>query len=198
MVPNYLAQVRTARDQYPEAWRSAHVSGDPKAWDFSRLLARDLHAIDPRIGLNGKRGNPNDLSMDALNFRGEGPGYDPVNGNTPITVIDVITGAGGPNPQPGWLVFSELAGPGVWVQPDRFSVPTPPVPPLPLAPAPAPVDLTPILQQLHHLKTTLETLQDRILTIQVTVAALQTPPPPKAPIYTGRVFGQTVTLRPNP
>ena len=117
MVPNYLSQVQQARDRYPEAWRSAHVHGDPKAWDFIRLLARDLHAIDPRIGLNGKRGNPNDMSMDALNYSGEGPGHDPTNGNAPITVIDVIGAAGSPAAVAQWVAFDSMSAPGAWVAP---------------------------------------------------------------------------------
>ncbi len=123
MVPNYLSQVQQARDRYPEAWRSAHVHGDPKAWDFIRLLARDLHKIDPRIGLNGKRGNPNDLSMDALNYSGEGPGHDPTNGNAPVTVIDVIGSAGSPAAYPTWQVFTNLPGPGAWVKPSAAAEP---------------------------------------------------------------------------
>lgn len=132
-VPNYLADVEAAARKYPEAWACAHT-GRACTEDFIRLLALELHAKDPKIGLNGKRGNPDDLSDDALNYKGEGPGHDPTDGNKPVTVIDVIAGAGGPNPQPSWQVFSTLPGPGAWVQPGPVVPPVPKPPPEPVKP----------------------------------------------------------------
>jgi hypothetical protein len=77
-------------------------------------LAKRLHAINPAFGLNGKRGILTDLSQDALNFIGEGPGHDPVTGR-PVTVIDVTQGAGGPDPKPQWTVIDQ-PGAGAWGQ----------------------------------------------------------------------------------
>lgn len=42
MVPNYLSQVQQARDRYPEAWRSAHVHGDPTQRVFAAGWLRRL------------------------------------------------------------------------------------------------------------------------------------------------------------
>ena len=199
MIPNYLADVEQAMRDYPGSWRNAHT-GNAQTEDFIRLLAARLHAKDPRFGLNGKRGNPNDISDDALNFRGEGPGHDPTNGNAPITVIDVIGGAGGPDPRPLWQVFSELPGPGAWVQPtapaSSTAPPPPPVAPPAPVPAPAPVDLTPVLHHLAQLVAEVRTLSEQLDRLHAVVTA-PAPPPPVAPTYSGRVLGQTITLRPS-
>jgi hypothetical protein len=133
MIPNLLAEVERCKRDYPLAWSQAHT-GSAQTEDFIRLLAARLHRIDPRFGLNGKRGNPSDISDDVVNYKGEGPGHDPTNNNTPITVIDVIGAAGSPNAYPTWQVFDNLPGPGAWVSPTASPV-SPSVPP----PAPAPV-----------------------------------------------------------
>lgn len=113
MIPNMLAEVEKCKADHPKEWASAHTGG-PGTEDFIRLLATRLHRIEPRFGLNGKRGNPLDISDDAINWIGEGPGHDPSTG-LPVTVFDVIRGAGGPTPQPSWDRI-DLAGPGAWVQ----------------------------------------------------------------------------------
>ena len=74
MIPNLLSEVEACKRQYPEAWRHAHT-GSARTEEFIRLLAARCHAISPRFGLNGKRGNPDDLSNDALCFKGEGPDH---------------------------------------------------------------------------------------------------------------------------
>jgi len=146
-VPNYQQLVADAAAKYPEAWRSAHTGGHGTE-DFIRLLAADLHAIDPRVGLNGKRGNPSDISDDALCYQGEGNQFDPTNGNARVAVIDVIAGAGGPNPQPSWQTFAEPHA-AAWVRPSGVPHPQPgptPVPPPTPVPAPSckfqPIDLS--------------------------------------------------------
>jgi hypothetical protein len=135
MIPNLLREVEACKAAHPEAWKHAHT-GNAHSEDFIKLLAARCHAIDPKFGLNGKRGNPDDLSDDALNYKGEGPGHDPTNGNTPVTVIDVIGAAGSPGAYPTWQVFDHLPGPGAWVKPGAAPAPTPPPP----APKPYPSD----------------------------------------------------------
>lgn len=128
MIPNYLKHVEAAVDRYPEAWRHAHVEGDPLNREWIKLLAADLNAIDPRVGLNGKRGDPKNLSMDALNVLDpdDGPGHTP-NG-VKCWVVDVIQGAGGPTPKPIWNAFTDpVASTGAWVTPGPAI--TPPEPP---------------------------------------------------------------------
>jgi hypothetical protein len=130
MVPNMLVEVEKIKKKFPEAWANAHT-GNAHSEDFIRILAAHLHAMDPKFGNNGKRGNPADLSDDALNYKGEGPGHDPTNGNMPITVIDVIGAAGSPGAYPTWQVFDNLPGPGAWVKPTPVVAPQPPQPTLP-------------------------------------------------------------------
>jgi len=125
MIPNMIEEVRRTRDAHPQAWKHAHT-GSPQSKDFIRLLAERLHAINPAFGLNGKRGNYDDLSEDAINFIGEGPGHDPKTGR-PVTVFDVIRGAGGPNPEASWDLI-DLPGAGGWVQPGPSTAPELPKP----------------------------------------------------------------------
>lgn len=121
-IPNMLEEVKRCKEANPVAWRNAHT-GNPQTEDFIRILAKDLHEIDPRFGLNGKRGNPLDISDDAINFIGEGPGHDPIT-LQPVTVFDVIRGAGGPNPEASWDRIDQ-DGPGAWVDPNVVPIPTP-------------------------------------------------------------------------
>lgn len=117
MIPNYQATVADLARRYPQEWAQAHTGGQ-NTEAFIRRLAWTLYQVDPRIGLNGKRGNPNDISDDALNYAGEASGgdYDPTRNNAPCTVIDVIGGAGGPNPVPTWNHPLTPAA-AAWVQP---------------------------------------------------------------------------------
>jgi len=138
-VPNMLAEVERCKRKFPQAWADAHT-GNANTEGFIRILAADLHLVDAKFGLNGKRGNPNDISDDAINYFGEGPGHDPTHGNTPVTVIDVIGAAGSPAAVPQWAVIDQ-PGPGAWVKPMPVVVnpptpepphvcpPCPPVPP---------------------------------------------------------------------
>lgn len=114
-VPNMLAHVESCKAKFPEAWKNAHT-GNPNTEDFVRLVAADCHAADPRFGLNGKRGNPNDISDDCLNFIGAGPGKTP--DGVPCTVIDFIQAAGSPDAKPVWNPQSDPEGSsGAWVAP---------------------------------------------------------------------------------
>lgn len=118
MIPNYLEDVKAAQRKYPAEWKAAHVDGHPKRYDFIVLLARDLYQKDTNVGCNGKRGDPRNLSMDALNIIDpeDGPGRTP-NGKR-CWVVDVIARAGGSNPEPMWGAFSDpVASSGAWVHP---------------------------------------------------------------------------------
>lgn len=127
MIPNYLAEVEAAKVKYADAWTHAHVDGDPRKHEWIKLFAADLHAKDAKAGLNGKRGNPNDLSMDAINYlceASDSAGRTPE--GLPCAVIDVIGGAGGSNPKPIWSPFTTVVeGSGAFVIPGAAG-PTPP------------------------------------------------------------------------
>lgn len=137
MIPNYLRDVEAARSDYAEAWAHAHVDGDPRRHEFIKLLARDLHAIDPHVALNGKRGDPDNLSMDAVNIlctAAESDGRTP--DQRPCVVVDVIAHAGAKPPYSGsnsaptaaWNVYkTRVEGSGAHVDP-AVHAPDPPPP----------------------------------------------------------------------
>lgn len=130
MIPNYQADVEAAKNKYPDAWAHAHT-GDARTEEWIRLFATDLHAKDPNCCLNGKRGNPNDISDDAINIlcdAADSEGRTP--DGKPCVVVDVIGGAGGPNPVPLWGVYNtKTEGSGASVKPGPVT-PVPPQPPV--------------------------------------------------------------------
>lgn len=168
-IPNYQSTVAALAAQYPAEWRAAHTGG-PQTEAFIRRLAWELHQRDPRFGLNGKRGNPSDISDDAICFDGvsEKGDTDPTRGGAPVTVLDVIGGAGGPNPTPQWgAVGPATPQPhAAWVRPSPVGgeLPMPSPPPVP-TPAPAcqyqPVDPQ-IMAKLDFLIGRLDEIEDNM------------------------------------
>lgn len=133
MIPNYLHDVEVAKQKYADAWAHAHVDGDPRRLEWVKLFAKDLHAKDGNCYLNGKCGNPNDLSADAINIlcaKEDSAGRTP--GGLPCVVVDVIGGAGGPNPSATWTVYNTLReGSGAPVDPNNIPATPAPVKPYP-------------------------------------------------------------------
>jgi hypothetical protein len=107
--PNYLADVERCAQQNPEAWKNCHT-GNEHTEDFIRILAYELHAKDPNVGLNGKRGNPADISDDAINILDhiDGPGSTPE--GLKCWVVDVVISAGSPQAKPGWNPLPDAEG----------------------------------------------------------------------------------------
>lgn len=133
-IPNYLTDVQLARLKYADAWDHAHIDGDPRKLEWITLFATDLHAKDPRANLNGKRGDPKNLSADAINYlcdKADSEGRTP--DGLPCVVIDVIGNAGLPVAQPAWIVFdTKIEGSGAAVNPNAIPQPPPPqLPPYP-------------------------------------------------------------------
>jgi hypothetical protein len=123
--PNYQAEVEKCAADNPQAFKDCHT-GNEHTEDFVRILAAQLHALDPRIGLNGKRGNPNDISDDAVNI------LDPIDGvgKTPsgrrCWVVDVVGSAGAPNAVPAWQqIMDEEGSSGAHVLPGPPPTPEP-------------------------------------------------------------------------
>jgi len=155
VVPNRIDAVEAAKNRYPAEWALAHKdypqdgsrTTRAQAERYIRLLAYDLNREDPRFGLNGKRGNTNDLSQDALCFQ-HNDGFE--------SVIDVIGGAGGDHPAPTWNVVGDHLPPGAprqaWIQPQPVSdsVPTN-SPSRPPTQPPASVNLQPVIERLDAL-----------------------------------------------
>jgi len=144
-VPNYYQTVVETANKWPQEFREAHTGG-ARTELWIRILAYELYKKDYRWGLNGKRGDRNVISQDAVAYQGIGIGYDVHDNNRPCTVVDVIGAAGGPNPTPTWQVLNDPnkhVGPMTWIQPQPIpgyhqigpSVPAPPpVEPVPTAP----------------------------------------------------------------
>jgi len=225
-VPNCLDVVQRVAAEYPQEFREAHTGG-PNTEKFIRRLAWVLYSQDKRWGLNGKRGDYNTISQDALNYFGEGPGTDPKTGS-PITVVDVIGGAGGPNPQPSWQVFSDLPGPGGWIKPEPVgSGSADGGTPSPTSPQTTGPDLKPILDAIKALDAKIKAVDSRIdnlagnLSVMAANAAAASyealnaasraseiktqienlPKPGGAtafPRYRGKFLGAAVTLDPEP
>lgn len=117
LAPNCERIVAALAVEYPQEFADCHRPElGARAWAFIRRVAWVLHStVDIRFGLNGKRGNVNDPSMDALSFRNPMiPGG--------VEVIDVVAGAGGPQPRPAWIDVTQAtldAGTtGAYIQPE--------------------------------------------------------------------------------
>jgi hypothetical protein len=180
-IPNGRHVVEQLAAQHPQEWWDAHrpSGGGPKTEAFIRRLAWVLHStVDPRFGLCGKRGNPADISDDALCYDGVSQlgDVDPTRGGVPVTVLDVIGGAGGPTPTAQW----GAAGPATprphaaWVRPEPVGgvssggggtpLPAPPVP------VPGP-DLTRVLARLDALVAATSALRAQLDAIEASSAA---------------------------
>ena len=180
-VPNYIADVHDLRQRYPAEWSAAHRKG-PGTNDFVRRLAWVLHQRDPKVGLNGKRGNPNDLSDDCICYRASGKSRDVRTGES-VAVIDFITAApnqpSDPDGTPGWGEVWDPANiptAATWVQPmpvgDTVPGPTPTLPPTP-APAPTPgVDLRPVLDKLAGIEAVIIGLSVALQRIEAALDAV--------------------------
>jgi hypothetical protein len=123
--PNYKADVERVAAENPEAWRNCHT-GNAHTEDFIRILAAELFIKDNRVGLNGKRGNPDDISDDALNYLdpADGPGTTPQGAR--CWVIDVVASAGSPDASPTWQAFTDPQdSSGAHVQPGEAPSPEP-------------------------------------------------------------------------
>ena len=86
-------------------------------WDLLDAIVDALRGGDTRWGYNGKRGNINDPSQDALAYDfGAAPGGE---GATSVYIVDVIAGHCGTNPQPAFNDVTVFA-PGAWITRGRF------------------------------------------------------------------------------
>ena len=120
--PNYESECQQLAAKFPEAFKNAHT-GNEHTEDFVRIVTSALHLKDDNVGLNGKRGNPADLSDDALNILDpDGPGTTPDGDH--CWVVDFIASAGAPNASITWNPIPDAEGStGAWVQPGLPSLP---------------------------------------------------------------------------
>jgi hypothetical protein len=91
------------------------------SWQFMDQVVDTLRTYDSRFGYNGKRGNPNDPSHDAIAYNyGSGPDQN----STDVYIIDIVGGHCGPSPSPSWgdvtQVTLDSGNIGRWISRGRF------------------------------------------------------------------------------
>ena len=97
--PNKIGIVQAVAAEFPNYLaNSCQDAGG--SWQFMDEVVKRLHESDPKFGYNGKRGNINDPSKDAIAYYyGDG---QPENGSYFVYIIDIISGHCGPSPSPAW------------------------------------------------------------------------------------------------
>jgi len=202
LMPNRLDVVQLLKDQHPDEWAAMNAGPDLR---FIKRLAATLHAIDPNFGLNGKRGNPQDLSEDCIAYK------NPTVDNGP-EVADVVQAHGSPQAQPAWINItadsSEGGAGAAWVKPEVAAEPPAPKPPAQSIDAQIQAALAPVKAQMAALKQRLDSLDADVAmldaendAIERRVVALENKlaaPLPKYRVVVGRTFGHshTATLVP--
>ncbi len=146
---------------------------------FTGAVASVLYAEDARWGRNGKRGNPNDLSHDAIAYR---TSASPLG----VAIIDIIGAAGSASASPAWIDQTDetirVGTTGVWVQPSGVlpacltgttpaPVPDPGTPPTPVPDPPPTTDLSEVLSALQRIEARLGALEARTPTLPPVVSA---------------------------
>ncbi len=91
------------------------------SWQFMDMVVDTLRTYDTRWGYNGKRGNVNDPSHDAITYHwGSGPDQN----STDVYIIDVVGGHCGSNPGPAWIDVTDVTYSsgtvGRWTSRGRF------------------------------------------------------------------------------
>ena len=107
-----LAILKATALKYPRAFQNCHANNNthPERLDYIILACRELVKLDPLFGMNGKRGNKNDPSSDAIFYGTK---------SESSSVIDILTAAGETNTIEE-IKWSDVSadGPGVWVDPN--------------------------------------------------------------------------------
>ena len=89
---------------FPDAWARAHRASNPAGSEFIRRVALALRAYGINAGVNGKRGNVNDLSQDPVTFPVASGGVRDGSGTyAQIAIIDLIGAAGSDNANITWI-----------------------------------------------------------------------------------------------
>jgi hypothetical protein len=113
--PGILSKKRSCQEP---AFGGDHVTG----WEFMDKVVDALRLTDTRWGYNGKRGNPNDPSLDVAAYNW---GNQPDEGTTNVYIIDLVGGHCGDNATAGWNDVTQItlnAGTiGRWISRGRFA-----------------------------------------------------------------------------
>jgi hypothetical protein len=109
-----VSTLRAVAERYPRAYQNCHRDENrhPEAWDFAILGLQALTRIDAQYGLNGKRGDRNNLSSDAFAY---GTGRA-------VQIIDFLIGAGEHGNNLDKIAFIDVTAAsqplgGIWVDP---------------------------------------------------------------------------------
>jgi hypothetical protein len=134
---------------------------------FTDAVASVLTAEDGRWGRNGKRGNPNDPSHDAIAFRNQSSPFG-------VSIVDIIGAAGSSSASPAWIDQTQATidarTTGVWVAPSGrlpaclsggSEPPLVVTPPLVVSPPALVVDLGPVLEKLSAIEARIAALEAR-------------------------------------
>jgi hypothetical protein len=115
------------KSRFPQAWAKVQNHGDDG--EFNRLLASACQQAGIPAFLNGKRGNPNDLSRDVLVFENPTGARDRSGRFQGIEIIDVIVGHESPGARVDMLDVTvvEDRNTGQMFMPDGFAIEPPPL-----------------------------------------------------------------------
>lgn len=122
--PNMLGTVQAVAQEFPDLFaRSAYT------FEFLDKVVERLHAEDSNWGYNGKRGDANNLSSDAIAYMATGDARS-------VHIIDIIGNQGAANATPAWTDVTadtyNCGTVGVYVYPRSTSSPDNPADPAPL------------------------------------------------------------------
>lgn len=167
--PNRRDVVEQVSHADPARFACAHQEGRACKNDWIKAVAWALHQTDTRWGLNGKRGNAGDLSMDVVTWR-----IGPTDRH--VQAFDICGACGGGNPSVVWSDITNWqtlgnAGTAIWIKPEPVGgtgsggggtspTPTPP----PTSPAP---DYTAKLNELAAALATLTAKLDAVAGVAV-------------------------------
>jgi hypothetical protein len=99
-LPNEIGTVNQQYNANYNDWvNSCQERLGERGWIWLDKLIDTLRTKDLRWGYNGKRGNPNDPSMDVIDYH-SGAGSSQF--STQVYIIDVLGGHCGPSPVPVW------------------------------------------------------------------------------------------------
>lgn len=111
-LPNELATVQAYAEANPAQLANSCLDSGG-SWDFMDGVVAALKAADSRFGYNGKRGDINDPSEDAVSYyHGVLPATD---GSPDVYVIDIIGGHCGPNPTAAFSNVTTSAARGAYL-----------------------------------------------------------------------------------
>lgn len=105
--PNGRPTLEATASDHPDWLRNSCVTMGGNN-DFLFEVVRRLRRMDPRWGLNWKRGRVGDMSQDVVSYY-FGPGA-PVEGSLEVYIFDVIAGHCGPTPGTTWIDQTGVGG----------------------------------------------------------------------------------------